>query len=97
MYTASRPPSNASRRTPSSSRLRNVSFMFHLSPSWGISWLRAGYRWIQQKYQQSALGKQLQRFLGFANFYCRFIHNYSSITAPLTALTSSKVPFLWTF
>lgn len=37
--------------------------------------------------------KQLQRFLGFANFYRRFIHNYSSVAAPLTALTSSKVPF----
>ncbi|XP_073320718.1 uncharacterized protein [Pagrus major] len=40
--------------------------------------------------------KQLQRFLGFANFYRRFIRNYSSIAAPLTTLTSSKVPFLWT-
>ncbi|XP_048059771.1 uncharacterized mitochondrial protein AtMg00860-like [Megalobrama amblycephala] len=30
--------------------------------------------------------KELQRFLGFANFYCRFIQNYSSITNPLTNL-----------
>ena len=39
--------------------------------------------------------KQLQCFLGFANFYRRFIRNYSSVAAPLTALTSSKVPFQW--
>lgn len=39
--------------------------------------------------------KDLQRFLGFANFYRRFIRNYSSIAAPLTALTSSSVKFLW--
>ena len=32
--------------------------------------------------------KQLQRFLGFANFYRCFIRNYSRIAAPLTALTS---------
>ena len=32
--------------------------------------------------------KQLQRFLGFANFYRRFIRNYSRIAAPLTVLTS---------
>ncbi|KAL0188416.1 hypothetical protein M9458_015515, partial [Cirrhinus mrigala] len=31
--------------------------------------------------------KQLQRFLGFANFYSRFIRGFSSTAAPLTALT----------
>jgi len=40
--------------------------------------------------------KRLQQFLGFANFYNRFIRDYSTITAPLTALTSSKVSFSWT-
>lgn len=40
--------------------------------------------------------KQLQRFNGFANFYRRFVKNYSSIAAPLTALTSLSVPFRWT-
>ena len=39
--------------------------------------------------------KSLQRFQGFANFYRRFIRNYSSITAPLTRLTSTKVGFSW--
>ena len=39
--------------------------------------------------------KALQRFLGFANFYRRFIRNYSSIAAPLTRLTSTKVKFSW--
>lgn len=37
----------------------------------------------------------LQRFLGFANFYRRFIHNYSQIVAPLTSLTSSRTRFVW--
>uniref|UniRef100_A0A3B1KEA5 Gypsy retrotransposon integrase-like protein 1 n=1 Tax=Astyanax mexicanus TaxID=7994 RepID=A0A3B1KEA5_ASTMX len=31
--------------------------------------------------------KDLQRFLGFANFYRRFIRNFSTIASPLTALT----------
>ncbi|KAL0162348.1 hypothetical protein M9458_041744, partial [Cirrhinus mrigala] len=30
--------------------------------------------------------KEIQRFLGFTNFYRRFIKNYSSVTAPLTSL-----------
>ncbi|KAL2089934.1 hypothetical protein ACEWY4_014622 [Coilia grayii] len=43
-----------------------------------------------------ATRKQLQQFLGFANFYRRFIRNYSAVAAPLTALTSTKRPFCWT-
>ncbi|KAL0166731.1 hypothetical protein M9458_038575, partial [Cirrhinus mrigala] len=34
--------------------------------------------------------KKLQRFLGFASFYRRFIKGYSSITAPLTSLLWGK-------
>ena len=36
---------------------------------------------------QPATLKQVQRFLGFANFYCRFIRNLSLVAPPLTALT----------
>ena len=39
--------------------------------------------------------KELQRFLGFPNFYRRFIRNDSSVAAPLTALTSLSEPFQW--
>ena len=35
--------------------------------------------------------KALQCFLGFANFYRRFIRNYSTITSALT----TRVRFLW--
>ena len=39
--------------------------------------------------------KALQRFLGFANFYRRFIRNFSQLATPLTALTSAKTAFRW--
>ncbi|KAK3540671.1 hypothetical protein QTP70_034527 [Hemibagrus guttatus] len=34
--------------------------------------------------------KELQRFLGFANFYRRFVQNYSCIANPLTSLLRDK-------
>ncbi|KAK3539567.1 hypothetical protein QTP70_010278 [Hemibagrus guttatus] len=34
--------------------------------------------------------QELQRFLGFANFYRRFIRNYSSVAGPLTSLLKGK-------
>ncbi len=42
-----------------------------------------------------SLVKNVQRFLGFANFYRRFIKGYSKITTPLTALTCKDKPFSW--
>ncbi|XP_057197795.1 bone morphogenetic protein 5 isoform X2 [Triplophysa rosa] len=39
--------------------------------------------------------KALQWFLGFANFYRRFIRGFGQVAAPLTALISIKVPFSW--
>ena len=39
--------------------------------------------------------KDVQSFLGFANFYRRFIHNYSEITVPLTRLTQKGLT--WDF
>ena len=39
--------------------------------------------------------KDVQSFLDFANFYQRFIHNYSEITVPLTRLTQKRLT--WDF
>ena len=37
--------------------------------------------------------KEVQAFLGFANFYQRFIQGYSQICTPLTKMTKKKQPF----
>ena len=39
--------------------------------------------------------KQVQMFLGFGNFYQRFIQNYSTVVKPLTTLTKKETPFKW--
>lgn len=40
--------------------------------------------------------KEVQAFLGFANFYRRFILNYSQVALPLIALTKKGQNFVWT-
>ena len=39
--------------------------------------------------------KELQSFLGFANFYQRFIDNFSGIVLPLTRLLRKNTPWRW--
>jgi RNase H-like domain found in reverse transcriptase len=39
--------------------------------------------------------RDVQSFLGFANFYRRFIISFSEIVLPLTRLTRKGTPFVW--
>ncbi|KAL0168410.1 hypothetical protein M9458_036632, partial [Cirrhinus mrigala] len=46
---------------------------------------------------QPTIVKELQRFLGFANFYRRFIFHFSQLSAPLTSMLKRKPKNLtWT-
>ena len=40
--------------------------------------------------------KDICSFLGFANFYCQFISNYSTLTHPLINLIKKNLPWNWT-
>ena len=50
---------------------------------------------IIQDWPEPCKVKDIQSFLGFANFYCRFIYEYSRIVIQLTHLTHKNVP--WNF
>ena len=39
---------------------------------------------------------ELRSFLGFGNFFRKFLQGYSKMVLPLTRLTQSKVPWVWT-
>jgi len=50
---------------------------------------------IIQDWPESKKVKDIQSFLGFANFYHQFIFNYSNIVIPLTYLIQKDIP--WKF
>ncbi|KAJ3518706.1 hypothetical protein NMY22_g13545 [Coprinellus aureogranulatus] len=39
--------------------------------------------------------REVRGFLGFANFYCRFIKDFSKIARPLNDLTKKDTPWTW--
>jgi len=47
------------------------------------------------EWPQPQSAHDIQVFLGFTNFYRRFIDRYSVLTQPLTALLRKDVPFVW--
>ena len=49
-----------------------------------------------QNWKPPMLVKVVQSFIGFANFYCKFILNFSNIVAPLNLLTWKDEPWNWT-
>ncbi|SLM39535.1 Zinc finger, CCHC-type [Lasallia pustulata] len=48
-----------------------------------------------QEWPEPKTVKEVQAFLGFANFYRRFIEKYSQKATPLTNLTKKDQPFRW--
>jgi hypothetical protein len=48
-----------------------------------------------REWQEPRNVKGIQSFLGFANFYRRFIKDYSRITTPLTRLTRKDIQWEW--
>ena len=51
---------------------------------------------IIQDWPEPRKVKDIQYFLGFAKFYCRFIYGYSRITVPLMRLTHKGIPWHFT-
>ena len=48
-----------------------------------------------QEWKAPTSVRGVQAFLGFANYYRKFIRNFSGTVAPLVRLTKKDAPFLW--
>ena len=75
--------------------VREIEFLgYHISPE-GISMSTAKVESVKN-WPVPRNVKDIQAFLGFANFYWRFIEGFSKISKPLTDLTQKDKMFEWT-
>ena len=74
---------------------QSVEFLSMIVTSKGLEMCKDKVEAIQ-KWPTPTTVKEVQAFLGFANFYRWFIYNYSRIAVPLTMLTCKDHKFEWT-
>ncbi|CAI5470588.1 unnamed protein product [Closterium sp. Yama58-4] len=74
--------------------LKKVQFLRHMVSAEGV---HVDPRKIEavKKWKVLENVKELQQFLGFANYYNRFVPQYAKIAAPLTDLLKKDTPFKW--
>ena len=72
----------------------SVEYVSHIIGPGGLQ-MDPGKVKIIQDWPEPKKVKDIQSFLGFANFYRHYIHNYSDIVVPLTCLTQKDT--LWDF
>ena len=74
---------------------QSVEFLGMMVSSKGLEMCKNKVQTIQEWSTPTSV-KEVQAFLGFANFYRRFICDYSNIAMPLTTLTRKNHQFNWT-
>ena len=74
--------------------LNRVEFFGYIVSSEGISMDPANVQTILELRTPQSV-RDVQCFLGFANFYRKFIRNYSKKVLPLTQLIHKNQPFIW--
>ncbi|GJP58297.1 hypothetical protein CLOP_g23003 [Closterium sp. NIES-67] len=74
--------------------LEKVQFLGHLVSAQGV---HVNPKKIEAVHMWKTLEnvKELQQFLGFANYYNRFVPQYAKIAAPLTNLLKKNTPYKW--
>jgi len=75
---------------------KSVEYLGYILSSSGLTMSNDKVKIIQD-WLESKKVKDIQSFLGFANFYYQFIFNYSHIVIPLTCLTQKNIPWKFNF
>ena len=79
----------------SSFHLTKVEFLGYIISSEGIEMSEAKLQEVRD-WATPRKVKDVQEFLGFANFYRRFIKDFAKVAVPLTTLTRKDEPWNWT-
>ena len=74
--------------------MSKVNFLSYIISADGIEMDQEKIRTVL-KWKEPTTVKQVQSFLGFANFYRRFIQGYSKLTRALTDLKKKSEKFQW--
>ena len=73
---------------------RKIKFLGHFVSEKGIE-VNPEHIQAIQKMKPPRTTKEVRQFIGMCSFYRKYIHNFSKIASPLTALQSKKVTFSW--
>jgi len=75
---------------------KSVEYLGYILSSSGLTMSNDKVKIIQDWLEPKKV-KDIQSFLGFTNFYCWFIFNYSNIVIPLTYLTQKDISWKFDF
>ena len=74
---------------------QQVAFLDHIVSADGVA-TDPSKTDVVSKWPTPQSRKEVQQFLGLANYYRRFLKNVASISKPLQRLTEKNIPFEWT-
>ncbi|KAL0539664.1 hypothetical protein IC582_023880 [Cucumis melo] len=74
--------------------LKKVTFLGHVVSSEGVSVDPAKIKAVTSWPRPSTVS-EIRSFLGLADYYKRFVEDFSRIASPLTQLTRNGTPFVW--